>query len=161
MPKPPFEVVFYEDTAGKKPGLDWIRKLTAVKKRAAGAAMEQVLQHQGVGVCDDGSWGKQLGDGVFEFRVMRVVNWSVTQRGKKVKKSEKVSLRIFCHAYGQKKILVLSGYDKGRHPESSRQQKEIEKAKRFQRDWKERQQSTKKAGKAKPKTGSRPEKRRP
>jgi hypothetical protein len=35
-------------------------------------------------------------------------------------------LRVFCHAHGDRKILVLHGYDKGKSPSSRRQQREIE-----------------------------------
>lgn len=75
----PYALVFYEDGNGKKPCLIRIREdLSPVKRRAAGFAMSEVLQAQGVGVCDDQAWGKQLGGGVFEFRVMRVVKWKAT-----------------------------------------------------------------------------------
>lgn len=48
------------------------------------------------------------------------------QRGYKTVVCNKIVLRVFCHAYGDRKVLVLSGYDKGRSPASRRQQREIE-----------------------------------
>ena len=42
--------------------------LSPVLRRLLGAAMREVLQHEGPAVCETG-FGKQLGGGVFEFRV--------------------------------------------------------------------------------------------
>jgi hypothetical protein len=39
-----------------------------------------------------------------------------------------VLLRIFCHAYGDRVVLLLGGYDKGVAPSSRQQAKEIETA---------------------------------
>jgi hypothetical protein len=44
--------------------------------------------------------------------------------------SESITLRVFCHAYGNKVILLLAGYDKGEDPSASRQQKELAVAKK-------------------------------
>jgi hypothetical protein len=53
----------------------------------------------GVGVCRT-RWGKNLGGGVAEFRVSEP---SI---------EGEVLLRIFFHAFGDRRILVLHGYDK-------------------------------------------------
>jgi putative component of toxin-antitoxin plasmid stabilization module len=75
--------------------------------------------------------GKALGDGLFEFRLREEIrDQGVT---------EKILLRVFFHAYGSKIILLLGGYDKGEHPSPRRQQREIEAARRYLRDFKERQ----------------------
>ena len=42
----------------------------------------------------------------------------------------KVLLRAFCHAYGNRIVLLLGGYDKGENPSTKRQQKEIETARK-------------------------------
>lgn len=143
----PYELDFYEEGDGRKPCLDWIRQdLNAAKRRAIGVAMEQVLQHQGLGVCDDKAWGRQLGDGVFEFRLMRTRRYEVRQQGRKIEKVEKISLRVFCHAYGEKRILLLHGYDKGEDPKGRRQQREIATAKQRLGQWKAEQRAKKKKG---------------
>jgi hypothetical protein len=36
-----------------------------------------------------------------------------------------VLLRVFCHAYGAKVVLLLNGYDKAADPRDRRQQREI------------------------------------
>ncbi len=140
----PYQLDFFEDDDGGKPCLRWIKDdLAATKRRALGAAMEQYLQEQGVGVCDDKAWGKQLGRGLFEFRLMRKRRYQVKQKGRKVEKVERISLRVFCHAYGEKRILALHGYDKGEDPKGRRQQREIELARQRLRQWQARERAKK------------------
>ena len=118
----PYEIEFYADQSGDVPALRWIKEdLSPTKRRALGMAMNEVLQRHGIQVVGERSWGRQLGQGLFEFRVDRTV-----KPGDKV--AEKIVLRVFCHAHGDRKILVLHGYDKGKSPSSRRQQREIETA---------------------------------
>jgi hypothetical protein len=64
-----YELEFFAEDDGTKPVLAWIKNdLTPTQRRAVGTAMRRVLQANGVGVCSS-PWGKQLGDGLFEFRV--------------------------------------------------------------------------------------------
>jgi phage-related protein len=131
----PYQLDFFEDDGGDKPCLRWIKELTPTKRQAIGVAMEQVLQTQGLAVCNEKAWGKQLGRGVFEFRLMRKRRYEVKQKGRKVEKVEQISLRVFCHAYGERRILLLHGYDKGEDPKGRRQQREIEIARQRLRRW--------------------------
>ncbi len=102
------------------PALRWIKEdLSGTKRRALGMAMNEVLQRHGVQVVGERSWGRQLGEGLFEFRVDRTVKADDEV-------AEKIVLRVFCHAHGDRKVLVLHGYDKGKSPASRRQQREIE-----------------------------------
>lgn len=135
----PYQLDFFEDDGGDKPCLRWIRELTPAKRHAIGVAMEQILQTQGLAVCNEKAWGKQLGRGVFEFRLMRRRRYEVKQRGRKVEKVEQISLRVFCHAHGDKRILLLHGYDKGEDPKGRRQQREIETARLRLRKWQAQQ----------------------
>lgn len=145
----PYQLDFFEDDGGEKPCLRWIKEdLTAAKRRALGGAMERYLQEQGLGVCDDKAWGKQLGRGLFEFRLMRRRRHQVKQKGRKVEKVERISLRVFCHAYSEKRILVLHGYDKGEDPKGRRQQREIELARQRLRRWQARERAKKKGRRA-------------
>ena len=50
--------------------------------------------------------------------------------GRPERKHEKVLLRVFCHAYGTKIVLLLNGYDKAGDPSEKRQQREIMLARR-------------------------------
>src|ERR1700679_2395460 len=59
---PPFEIEFYADESGDMPCLRWIREdLSPTKRRALGMAMNEILQHHGVQVVGERSWGRQLG----------------------------------------------------------------------------------------------------
>jgi len=71
------------------------------------------------------SYGKQLGDGLFEFRL----------------REKDLLFRVFCHAYGDQIVLLLSGYDKGADPSKRRQQREIEQARKRLAAWKQWQRS--------------------
>src|SRR5438309_116856 len=87
--------------------------------------MQAQLQEDGVGVCRT-RWGKNLGGGLVEFRVSEP-----SQEGE-------VVLRIFFHAFGDRRILILHGYDKGEDPSGSRQQREITEARRRLNDFEAR-----------------------
>jgi hypothetical protein len=72
---PAWEIEFYEDERGDQPVRRWLRdELSPRKRRALGAAMRQVLQVVGVGVCGT-EFGKQLGKGLFEFRLPPKRRW--------------------------------------------------------------------------------------
>ena len=123
-----YQLEFFAEDDGTKPVLAWIKTdLTATQRRAVGTAMRRVLQVNGIGVCAS-SWGKQLGDGLFEFRV-RLTGRQMLREGwarpGSVDASERILLRIFCHAYGERLVLLLGGYDKGSSSAKSRQAGEI------------------------------------
>lgn len=137
---PAYEIEFYADVSGEMPALQWIKEdLSPTKRRAVGAAMNAVLQRHGVQIVGERSWGRQLGDGLFEFRIDRSVKPEDNV-------TEKLVLRVFCHAYGDRKILVLHGYDKGASPSSRRQQREIEVARTRLRAWRAEQKRKRSPG---------------
>lgn len=118
----PYEIEFYEDSVGRRPCLEWIKELDTRKRRVLGTAMREILQQQGINICRS-PFGKQLGEGLFEFRL----------------REDGVLLRVFCHAYGNKIVLLLSGYDKGASPGDRRQQREIAVARKRLKAWQQRQ----------------------
>jgi hypothetical protein len=124
-----YKLEFFADDDGTKPVLAWIKNdLTPAQRRAVGTAMRRVLQVNGVRVCSS-SWGKQLGGGLFEFRVRRTGAQMINEGWAKpdsIDASERILLRVFCHAYGDRLILLIGGYDKGSEPSRRRQQREIE-----------------------------------
>ena len=127
-PRDRYELDFFADDEGNKPVLEWIKNDLSFTKRAAlGSAMREILQVQGVRVCKT-EWGKQLGQSVFEFRLRMVGSQAVSEGWApetRVDVSEQILLRVFCHAYGDKIVLLLAGYDKGEEPSSKRQQREL------------------------------------
>jgi phage-related protein len=131
-----YELEFYEDENGDTPVLRWLREeLTPAKRRALGHAMNEVLQLLGVGVCAT-KFGKQLGEGLFEFRLGRDLR-EIAPVGET--DSGKILLRVFCHAHGKRLILLVGGYDKREHPSPRRQNAEITLARARLRDWRRRQ----------------------
>lgn len=132
----PHELEFYEDEKGDLPVLRWLREeLTPTKRRALGHAMNEVLQRLGVGVCGT-EFGKQLGGGLFEFRLRRDLREIAPAEASE---GGRILLRVFCHAHGDRLILLVGGYDKGEHPSPKRQNAEIGLARARLRDWRRRQ----------------------
>jgi len=131
---PPFRIEFWEDEHGAKPVLEWIRgELTPEQRAALGKSMQHTLQVLGVGVCAT-QFGKQLGDGLCEFRLRYdIAEVRARFEGRDAPAagaSERILLRVFFHAHGDRIVLLLHGYDKGRDTSARRQQREIAEARR-------------------------------
>jgi len=98
---------------------EWLlRDLSPESRRTVGAALWGILQQQGIAVCGT-EFGRQLGEGLFEFRL----------------REGALLARVFCHAHGKRVILLLGGYDKGRDPSPRRQKREIASARVRLADW--------------------------
>jgi hypothetical protein len=115
---PAWTLEFYEED-GREPVLDFLRGLDSVKERALIAALRNVLEYDGIGVCGS-SWGKwvQGAPGIFEFRVRHDAATILRDRGLPVPAKldtahRDILLRVFCHAHGEKIVLLLAAYDKG------------------------------------------------
>lgn len=105
-----------------------MQSLDSGKRAAAIAAIEILLADMGPDVCGT-EYGKHLGKGLFEFRIRHdeaVIRGKAGQDA--AGKRTEVLLRIFCHAYGERIVMLLGGYDKGAAPSSRRQDREIETA---------------------------------
>jgi hypothetical protein len=144
MSTPEWKLEFYEED-GREPVLEFLRGLDQVKEQALAAALNNVLAYEGIGVCGS-SWGKwvQGAAGIFEFRVRHDAARILRERGLPVPKEPKegggkIVLRVFCHAHGEKIVLLLAGYDKGKEPSSKRQSAEIKRAKQRLTRWKARE----------------------
>lgn len=111
------------------------------------AAIEVLLGEFGLEICNT-EHGKHLGQGLFELRI-RHDETAIRGRGpsggsQSGKRRGDVLLRVFCHAHGEKIVLLLGGYDKGADPTEKRQDREIETARKRLRAFKLRQQRLKK-----------------
>lgn len=139
-----FELESYADASGAQPVLRWLREeLSPTQRRAIGVAMAEILQVEGVGVCR-GAYGKQLGDGLFEFPLRHDAGEILRSVGKPAhdeRRGERILLRVFCHAHGDRLILLLGGYDKSADTSAKRQQREIAEARRRLADFRRRQRS--------------------
>lgn len=103
---------------------EWLETLSDEQAEALLAAIETTLGRLGVAVCGS-EFGKHLGQGLFEFRVRH-------------KALQRFAFRVFCHAWGNRQILLLGGYDKAADPSPRRQAREIERARHRLREWKHR-----------------------
>ena len=135
-----WKVGFYKDLdTGQRPARDWLDDLERnepVKASAVAAAIARVLRPRGTDVCES-EWGKNLGDGLYEFRVRRPAS-SIRREfplpaddeaeADEADTGAKILLRVFFTTYGRQVLLLCSGYDKGRHPSEKRQQAEIKRA---------------------------------
>jgi putative component of toxin-antitoxin plasmid stabilization module len=133
-------VEFFEDDNGRQPAREWLDSLDKDKRDAAIAAIEVWLEVRGLAVCDT-EHGKPLGRGLFELRIRHdeAVTRAKAGEGIASKKGREMLLRIFWHAYGNKIILLLGGYDKGASPGKRRQDQQIELAHKRLRAFKQRQ----------------------
>jgi phage-related protein len=138
-----FRLEFYEDENGREVVLEWLRGLTPTKRRAIGVAMHEILAHEGVAVAST-EFGTPLGEGLFEFRLRHGAD-EILARGQRrplrerlTKPREKILLRVFFHPHGDRLILLLGGYDKGRNPGKKHQQAEIAMARQRLTEWRSR-----------------------
>jgi phage-related protein len=136
-----YTLEFYADEQGHEPALDWLRRLTPRKRRAIGVAMFEILQREGPHVVGT-NFGKGLGGGIFEFRLDQDAAQVLARKGKSAKPetgaATKILLRVFCHAHGDRIVILLGGYDKGERPSARHQQAQIELARTRLKDWKAR-----------------------
>lgn len=134
-----FRLAFCEDENGNEPVRRWLREqLSRAQRLVVGTAMREILEEEESNVCGT-EFGRQLGRGLFEFRVRGSLDEFVQTSPGSEPAEEKILIRVFCHAFGDKVILLLAGYDKLAHPSKSRQNEEIELARKRLRAWKLRQ----------------------
>jgi len=138
-----YKLEFYDDEQGHEPVLDWLRRLPPRKRRAIGVAMFEILQHEGPHVVGT-NFGKGLGGGLFEFRLDQDAAQVLARKEKSARPetaaASKILLRVFCHAHGDRIVLLLGGYDKGERPSARHQQGQIELARTRLKAWKARQE---------------------
>ena len=134
MPEGRFTLEFYQAPDGDEPARRWMAKrLSASQRRALDAALRLILAEHGVSVCDS-PYGRHVGHGLFEFRLDEDEatlphKWSPARtQPRPAAAGDRILLRVFCHAHGDRIVLLLGGYDKGADPGRRRQQREIARA---------------------------------
>jgi len=127
-------LIVYEHTNGTVPYAIFRNGLNIYSSIILDICIEEILARQGNNVCTT-SWGKNLGQGLYEFRVNRSLASICNEAGIEVPTipdaNSVLMLRVFFAVEGQKIVLLLWGYDKGKDVSSKRQQREIVKARRF------------------------------
>lgn len=124
---------------------DWLEALDPHERAAVLAAIDVALRVKGPDVCRT-EYGKALGQGLFELRIRHDADTIRRKAGEPARDEPggSVLLRIFCHAYGDRVVLLLHGYDKGANPSPRRQSREIETARKYLRSHRLEQQRLKK-----------------
>lgn len=115
----------------------FMRKLPGYEQAVVDAAIRHVLAVEGIGICDS-EWGKALGGGLYEFRVRRSLTAILSSAGvaDAGRARRAVLVRVFCAFSGNRVVILLGGYDKGRDPSVKRQQREIAAARATLSAWK-------------------------
>jgi len=129
-----YRIEFCTEPSGRQPVAEFLDKLEPHKRSALLAALQEILAEQGLDVCST-EYGKNLGRGIAEFRlrhsyaeVVKRFPGGAAVDPPKHDKGGKVLLRVFFHPYGDRIILLLAGYDKGRYPSRKRQDAAYRKA---------------------------------
>ena len=139
-----YTLVLYAEASGKEPLADFLEGLEPHRRAALIAALSEILAHQGLEVCAT-EYGKHLGKGLAEFRlrhsydeiVRRFAGAGALSPPARDRRGS-VLLRVFFHAYGDKHVLLLGAYDKGRRPSKKKQEAETVRARKRLRDFKSR-----------------------
>jgi len=138
-----YRIEFYQDKDGDQPVLRWLREeLAPEQRRVLGFAMKEVLQEEGIDVCGT-PYGDNLGAGIFEFRLGGTVGEYLKKPDPGPAGDQKLLLRVFCHAHGDKLILLLAGYDKLANSSKPHQNEQLTLARKRLRAWQLRQAKAK------------------
>jgi hypothetical protein len=136
-----WKIEFYEDAQGRRPVEKWIDGLNDQKAQAVLVALQEVLAVNGVTLAS-GAWLKSLGKGLYEFRIRHSASeiqamYKVANKGL-VGGAEAILLRVFVAFDGERLIVMMGAYDKGKNDKQGFQQAQIEIARKRLRDWKRR-----------------------
>lgn len=132
----------FEADDGTVPFERFVDGLSDSKFVTLDTAIRLVLAVRGIDLVRT-EWLKALGRGLHEFRVRHDADeiagmFGGDTPGVKVP-VERILLRVFVHFHGDRVVLLIGGYDKGRDPKERRQQREIAQARRLLVQFKERQ----------------------
>lgn len=104
-------------------------------------ALELVLKVRGIDLVST-EWLKPLGGGLHEFRIRHDASEVARMFGgspQQGQKCDRVLLRVFVHFHGDRVVLLLGGYDKGKDPKPRRQEREIRRARRLLQQFRDQQ----------------------
>ena len=133
----PYQLEFYEEN-GSMSFAEWLNGLTKTepaKYDAIGYGLQEILAMQSINVCNS-DFGVNLGDGLYEFRLRHDHSQLISRVQPHLKGTisngpeVNVLVQVFFAAYGNKIILLLHGYDKGRDSSERRKRKEINEARK-------------------------------
>lgn len=140
--EPLYTLEFYVDEGGREPVAVFIDGLEPHKRAALPAALQEILGRLGKDVCNT-EYGKNLGGSLFEFRLRHTYD-EINARYPDAAwiepptrdRDADVLLRVFFYPHGDKLVLLLSAYDKGRQASRKRQDREVKRARKLLGDYK-------------------------
>lgn len=121
----------------------FLRRIKAYREAVLVAAIDHILVRRGIDLVGT-EWCKSLGNGLYEFRVRQSLRAVYSIAGVEPDATfisvpnpdETVQLRVFCTFHGDRIVLLLSGYDKGKDPSRNKQNREIKAARKLLKEWK-------------------------
>ena len=114
----------------------FVRSLTPAKQRTLEASIDKILLVHGFELVD-GDLVKNLGGGLYEFRVGPTTTRIMNKAGLESKiPHQKIVIRVFVSFEADRMIVLLGSYDKGANDSKSKQQSEIAKARQILKAWK-------------------------
>jgi putative component of toxin-antitoxin plasmid stabilization module len=132
----------FEADNGSQPFAQFVAKLTPAQRLALNAAVEHRLVPFGMELVRT-EWMKPLKEGLYELRIRHhaheIARLDRNAAPGSSSRSERILLRVFVHFYGNRIVLLLGGYDKGKEPSERRQQHEIASARKLLRQFQSRQ----------------------
>ena len=124
---------------GDVPFERFVHGLSEAKATALKAAIDRVLTVRGIALVRT-EWLKPLGGGLHEFRLRHDAHeiMHMFGRGPSAPKRSAggIVLRLFVHFHGQRRVLLLNGYDKAADPSKRRQRMETAFARRLLAEFK-------------------------
>ena len=114
----------------------FVKSLTPAKQRTLEASIDKILLVHGFELVD-GDLVKNLGGGLYEFRVGPNTTRMMNKAGLESKiPHQKIVIRVFVSFEVDRIVVLLGSYDKGANDSKSKQQSEIAKARQLLKDWK-------------------------
>lgn len=117
----------------------WLRRCDPYTQAVVDAVLTYLVEPHGLSLLGT-EWCRALGDGLFEIRVRQSLQavraWSPDGHGRTGGADRRrVLLRLFVTFHGNRVVLLLHGYDKGKDPSDRRQRREIARARRHLAGW--------------------------
>lgn len=134
--------VWRDGRTGTSPFERWLRRADPYVQAVVDAVLTEVVEPHGIDLLGT-RWCRALGDGLFEIRVRQSLH-AIRSRGTARDPCptsddgagrRSVLLRFFVTFHGERVVLLLHAYDKGRDPSDRRQRREIREARRHLATW--------------------------
>lgn len=151
-PTAPWKLEVFATDDGAEPFTTFADNLDDFTWAALDAALRAVLAPRGLDLVRT-EWLKPLGTGLHEFRVRHDAaeieqmfgGVDADEAANAISPPRAILLRVFVHFYGDKVVLLLSGYDKAKDPSAKRQERDITQARKYLTAWNEQQKRRQKA----------------